>query len=151
MNKALKGQINYNQSKYKYVIGGIIGSIIGLVIGIFISKVVIIDVLPNYSEDFKDFKEVVLIVSNQVVSELEPKKEPGFLSKLIPKCVKNFVGKTVGKVKVKLFYTFKWDPIPIHIKILGILIPIFIIIICVKISTSLGKSIEKNIFASFKS
>lgn len=150
MNKELKGKINYNQSRPKCVIGGIIGSILGLVIGIFISKVVIIDVLPSYSEDFKDFKEVVLIVSNQVMSEFEPKKKPGFFSKLIPKCVKDFVGKTVGKIKVKLFCTFKWDPIPIHIKILGILIPIFIIIISVKISSSLGKSIEKTFLTSFK-
>ena len=150
MTNKIKGHVYYNKPNRNYVLGGIIGSLIGLIVGIFISKVVIIDVLPTYSEDFKDFKEVVLIVSDQVACQFKPADKPGFFSKLVPKFVKDCVNKTVGKIKLELFYTFKWDPIPIHIKFLGIFIPIIIVFVCVKISSNLGKNIEKTFLDSFQ-
>lgn len=136
--------------KKHYLTGKFLGTIIGLIIGLVISKVALIDVLPVYSHDFKDLKEVVLIVTNEQLKKLDDPKTPNFIIRMIPQSIRQFFGNLLTNIKVKLFFKFKVNPIPLHIKVLGVVIPVFAILISVILCAKIGKNIQKMMWAAGK-
>ena len=128
-----------------YFLGGLLGGLIGFGIGVFISKLILIDLLPLYFKDFADLKEVILIIFSSYISQFVQHKTKFWLLNLIPAFITNFFSGIANKIKVKLFFAFKVNKIPIYIKVLGVLIPLILIVICSIIGKKIGGYIQSII------
>lgn len=124
--------------------GNFLGALLGIFAGIYISKLLLIDILPVHFEDFQDLKEVILILYSQIMNNLFVHPEDSFWANIIPEFIRNFFGGLLAKLKMKLFFMFKVNPIPMHIKVLGVVIPLVVMFISMKIGSAIGGRVQKS-------